>query len=182
MKIIIDRKETKYPFLFVLLGIYPQLPIWKRVVKRLVFRSNYRQEVLKYIKDNNIGEHVMMVPYSYEVFNILEAIDIIVRPSLAGDPWGRDIIESMACSKPIVATGTSDFFIKDGLSGYLIPSGHPEKIAEKVIDLINDSSLRNDLGKQGYLKVRAMCDISEYGVKIAQIYKSLLNNKELLIT
>jgi glycosyltransferase involved in cell wall biosynthesis len=175
LKIILDKKAAKYPFLFVLIGISPELPRWKLLIKKLLFKENYRQEVLNYIRDNGMENHVKMVPYSYRVFDRLKAMDIMVRPSRAGDPWGRDIIESMAFGKPLVVTGSSEYFVRDGVNGYLVPPRDPKKLAGKIVELINDPEKRRAFGESGRLKALEMCDLFEYGAKIMGVYQEILS-------
>ena len=173
LKIIIEGKESKFPFLFVLIGIYPEVSFLKLLLKRMLFKNDYRSEVLDYIKGNGLEKYVKIVPYSYRIFNILNAMDIMVRPSCAGDPWGRDIIESMAFGKPVVATGDSEYLVKEGVTGYLVPRQLPERLAEKILDLINNPQKRKVFGENGKERVLGMCDLSKYGSKIMKVYRNL---------
>ena len=100
-------------------------------------------------------------------------MDIMVRPSCAGDPWGRDIIESMAFGKPVVATGDSEYLVKEGVTGYLVPRQLPERLAEKILDLINNPQKRKVFGENGKERVLGMCDLSKYGSKIMKVYRNL---------
>ena len=175
LKKIIDTKTIKHKFLFVIIGVKPKRPFWKRLFRRLLFMGNYRVTINNYIADNNLGEHIKLIPPTNDILNILKEIDIFVRPSLSGDPWGRDIIEAMAMGKPVVATGDSEFFVENGKTGFLVPPQNPEKLSDKISELINDPEKRDIFGKRGHEKIKKMCDLNEYGSKIHKIYHDLMD-------
>jgi glycosyltransferase involved in cell wall biosynthesis len=102
--------------------------------------------------------------------------DIYVRPDNTAQPWGRDIIEAMALKKPVIATGTSEFYVENGVTGYLVPPKNPEKLAEKIFELINDPQKRLAMGEVGYTKIKSMCDLEEYGKKMIRIYDNLISD------
>jgi len=116
---------------------------------------------------------VLLLPYKYNFFNYLIDIDIMVRPALSADPWGRDIIEAMALGKPVIATGNSEFFIKNNENGFLVPPSDPLTMSEKIITLINDAELRRKMGEKSKTIIRQKCDISHYGINVNDIYNSL---------
>lgn len=170
LKHIIDKNEGEHNFLFVLIGISPPKVGWKVLAKKILFKKDYHTEVKKFIHNNKLDNYLKLVPYTQEVFEIIKSMDIMVRPSLNGDPWGRDIIESMALEKPIVATGSSDFYIINGETGFLVsPKSHFE-LAEKIEVLIKDKLLREKMGENGYRVVLEKCDIRKYGKKVVDIY------------
>ncbi len=176
---IIDNKLTNQNFKFVVLGMNPPQSLWKRVLKKILRKNNYREDFLKFIKLNRLVNNVILVNYTYQFFDYLSDIDIVVRPSLSGDPWGRDIIESMAFSKPIIASGNSEFYLKNNNTGYLVPVNDPEILAVKIADLINDKEKRILFGKKGFEIVSKMCNLENYSHNISNIYNSVLNNAEI---
>lgn len=158
---------------FVIVGITPRKPLWKRVIKKILGLEDYREIVDNYIKKNNLSPYIIKIGSIYHVYEILSDIDIVVRPSLGSDPWGRDIIEAMAFKKPVVATGNSEFYVKNNITGFLVPEKSPRMLAEKISLLIKDSERRVLFGRKGYEKVKSMCDLSLYGRQINEIYHIL---------
>ena len=150
-------------------------PVWKRIIKALLFKKNYQEEVLNYIRNNNLVPVIDLVPFTSTPLKELYKLDIVVRPSKGNDPWGRDIIEAMALKKPVVATGSSDFYVKNGETGYLVPTGNAKDLAEKISILINDADKRQRFGKIACSRVRELCDLYNYGEKINSIYSLVIN-------
>lgn len=171
LKEIIESNETKFKFLFLIIGASPSTPSWKIIIKKILFRRDYASEVYNYIKKNNLEAYLKLITNTYRIRDIQKSVDIVVRPNAF--PWGRDIIESMALGKPIVAFGSSEFYIENNCNGFLVPSNSPRELAHKIVDLINNPNKRQKFGANGYKKVREMCDISKYGISIMKIYKSL---------
>ena len=60
--------------------------------------------------------------------------DFIVRPSRDNDPWGRDVIETMAHGKVIVATGFFDGFVKNDVNGFIVGEWDVSHVADIIID------------------------------------------------
>jgi hypothetical protein len=54
----------------------------------------------------------------------------------------------MAQGKPVVATSVGGVpeVIKDGENGFLVPARSPDKLASKIIKLLNDDDLRYKFG------------------------------------
>lgn len=144
----------------------------KDVVKQILnygYKSKFRKALRK-VKINNLDIN----EYSYNINNHIQDIDIFVRPDLSGQPWGRDVIEALALKKAVVATGTSEFYIKNNYTGILVEPGNPRMLAKAVINIINDKNMRISLGEAGYNHVKNLCDINNYGERIKIIYRDLL--------
>ena len=70
---------------------------------------------------------------------LLPAFDVFVMPSLM-EGLGLSVIEAQACGIPVVASrigGLIDL-INDGKSGYLVPIGDPEALAERIVDVLQN--------------------------------------------
>jgi len=68
-----------------------------------------------------------------DVLRLMQTCDVLVLPSIVE---GRALVqqEAMACGLPVIATqnaGAEDLIV-DGETGFLVPIGSPESIAEKI--------------------------------------------------
>jgi glycosyltransferase involved in cell wall biosynthesis len=88
------------------------------------------------------------------------ACDIFLAPTKEGHAcMGVSIKEAMACGKPVIASisGGIPEAIEDGINGYLIPFKDGELDEEIFFEcassLVNDSSLRFNMGNKGREKV-----------------------------
>jgi len=70
--------------------------------------------------------------------------DVCVFPSEWDEPFGLVPLEAMACSTPVVASGTggSGEYLRDGDNCVIAAPGDPEAIAAAICRLADDASLR----------------------------------------
>ncbi|HKY84937.1 MAG TPA: glycosyltransferase [Anaerolineales bacterium] len=83
------------------------------------------------------------LPYYYS------AAEIVVVPSHY-ESFGLVALEAMACGTPVVAseTGGLVFLVRDGETGFHVPTGDPEALADRLRQLLQDEILRQRLGQQ----------------------------------
>jgi glycosyltransferase involved in cell wall biosynthesis len=86
------------------------------------------------------------VPYS-EVHNLYQEGDIFVNSSYS-EAFPLPIPEAMACGLPVVASGVGGAaeIVKDGETGFVVPFGNSEILAEKLVHLIRDKKIRKSMG------------------------------------
>jgi len=85
----------------------------------------------------------------------LSKIRLLILPS-AAEGFGLVLIEAMAAGIPVVATdvpGIRDV-VQDGVTGLLVPSAQPQRLADAINRLIADPLLRNRLIEAGSADVR----------------------------
>jgi len=77
-----------------------------------------------------------------QLYPIIQGARLVVLPSLV-DNLPNTMLEAMALGRPVVGTlGASfDEVIEDGVSGFLVPSGDPQALAEKVVEAWNHPEL-----------------------------------------
>ena len=65
------------------------------------------------------------------------------------------ILEAMAARLPVVTTPAGDaaVIVEDGLSGFVVPFGAVDQLAERLVRLARSPALRRDLGEKGYVRV-----------------------------
>lgn len=164
-----DDREVK----FALVGINPPKPKWKLFLKKLLFKKDYRTEVLNYIEENKLTDSVIIHPYVKNVYPIIKEIDVYVRPSLFSDPWGRDIIEAMALKKCVIATGDYEFFIKNNYSGYLVSEISSKALGNKMLEVTSNKDKIKEMGEIAFAEIKSKTDLNNYGSKIDHIYSKL---------
>lgn len=76
-------------------------------------------------------------------FQYLAASDVFVLPS-AHEGFGLAFLEAMYCGLPVIAssTGGQTDFLKDGATGFLVPVGDSDALADRLLRLARDRGLR----------------------------------------
>ena len=86
---------------------------------------------------------------------ILSSADVFLYPSRT-DGFGLIVAEAFACKCPVVTT-PAVFFAKDGVNALVSSTGNVDDLAAKVIRLLEDKELGDQLARRGYDLV---CDMS----------------------
>ncbi|MBI5749738.1 MAG: glycosyltransferase family 4 protein [Nitrospinae bacterium] len=95
------------------------------------------------------------VPFD-EIYRLYDFSDICVIPSKWEEPFGIVALEAMASGKPVVASrvgGLKDIVV-DGETGFLVENGDVDGFTEKVALLIENESLRTEMGMKGIERAR----------------------------
>ncbi|MBU0549579.1 MAG: glycosyltransferase family 4 protein, partial [Candidatus Omnitrophica bacterium] len=106
-----------------------------------------RNKIKRLISKFNLEQQVILTGWRYDIPRVLSAIDIFVLTSLwEGLPIS--ILEAMAASRPVVATNTGGVseVILEGSNGFLVPARDIKRLAEKLIHLLKNESLRRQIG------------------------------------
>ena len=85
------------------------------------------------------------------------ASEMCVLPSRY-ESFGMVALEAMACGRPVIAShvGGLPSFIQDKATGFLVPGGNETLLAEKILTLFNDPSLRARMGKEAREKAKEL--------------------------
>lgn len=123
-----------------------------------------------------LGEYVMMTGFRSDIPRLLLAMDIFV---LSSTTEGLSIatIEAMAMSKPVVVTdcGGPTEIVTDGQTGFVVPVGEPEAMAERIIQLVNNGNLAQELGRRAQEEVHRRFSLQRNIVEYERLYKSILH-------
>ena len=107
-----------------------------------------RQALLKEINDKDLEGSISMPGYSDNIMSKFAEASIFVCSSQY-EGFSLSILEAMSCGLPVVSYdspyGPRDL-IHDGENGFLVPIGDESCLAERIIRLIENESLRYQMG------------------------------------
>jgi glycosyltransferase involved in cell wall biosynthesis len=115
------------------------------------------------------------VPHRY-IADLLAGCDVYVHTSFS-EGLNRSILEAMSCGKPVVgsdATSTPEC-VRNGETGFLATPGVPEEYASNVIKLLNDSLLRENIGRKARKLIEKEFSLEVTAGKRLKMYQKLLN-------
>lgn len=135
------------------------------------------QELFSAKAKKNVN-YIRSVPYS-EIKTKIEEANICVFPSFA-EAFPVSWLEAMAMKKAIVASdiGWANEMIIDGESGFLVSPKNHDLFASKIVQLLEDSILRNEMGENARNRVKKFFDIDKVAKDNIEFYKEIIN-KEL---
>jgi L-malate glycosyltransferase len=107
------------------------------------------------IKEHHLEKHVFLAGFRPDILSVHKAFDIFVMSSVT-EGLGTSLLDAMACGKPIVATtaGGMPEVVADGRTGMLVPPRDHGALADAIVRLLTDQTLRADMGAAGLARVR----------------------------
>jgi glycosyltransferase involved in cell wall biosynthesis len=106
-----------------------------------------RAEVEARAERLGIREHIILAGRRVDIANVLAVSHIAVLPSVR-EGLSLTLLEYMAASLPVVASnvGGNSEAVVDGVSGLIVPSRDPERLAQALRTLLADPELARNLG------------------------------------
>ena len=107
----------------------------------------YREELRRTAEEPGLQGRVHFLGFRSDVIELLHAMDVVVRCSVAAEPFGRVIVEAMLAGTPVVATrgGGVDEIITDGQDGFLVTAADPGALALAVGKIVQEPGLAEQL-------------------------------------
>jgi len=102
--------------------------------------------------------------------------DIYCSPATGRESFGIVLLEAMAVGKPVVASNIDGYanVVSHGVDGLLVPPKDARLLAQTLISLMSDASLRQQMGANGILKAKRY-SWENIAQKILSYYMRLLS-------
>lgn len=103
-----------------------------------------------------LGDRVRFLGFREDVPDLLAAADLFCVSSYL-EGMGTSTLDAMAAGLPVVATrvGGIPEIVEHGVTGLLVPARDPAALAEALVTLASDPALRERMGREASIKVRA---------------------------
>lgn len=114
-----------------------------------------------------------------ELTDYLRLSDVYVSTSLSDAGIASSTAEAMACALPVVITdsGENRAWIENGKNGFLVPVKNPRALAEKIIHLLSDKTLCEQLGAHARKTIEERNDYYREMEKMESLYTALLTSR-----
>jgi glycosyltransferase involved in cell wall biosynthesis len=97
-----------------------------------------------------IARAITWIDHQRDIADLFSASDVTVLPSLWSEPFGRVVIESMACETPVVASrvgGISEILTGE-FAEWMVTAGQPDKLASRVLAVADLSAADPRIGQR----------------------------------
>ncbi|MCZ6623363.1 MAG: glycosyltransferase family 4 protein, partial [Deltaproteobacteria bacterium] len=125
-----------------------------------------------------VEKRVRFLGWRFDLEKIYSDLDVVVLSSLnEGTPVS--LIEAMAAGKAVVATkvgGVPDL-VEDGRTGLLVPSKDSDTLADAILRVLKDNSLRRRLGEQARVAVYPKYDVARLIEDMENFYLSAVSSE-----
>jgi len=109
------------------------------------------------------------------IINIFDIGILLTDLDRHGEGISNSIMEYMAAGKPVIATdgGATRELVIDGETGFLVPQKSPERLAERINDLLNNDELRKTMGIKSRERIEREFNIDKMTGEHAKLYEKL---------
>ncbi len=126
-----------------------------------------------------LSDRVAFLGARDDVPDLLAALDVLVHPPTAPEPFGRVLAEAMAVGRPVVAArcGGIPEVVEDGVTGLLVPSTDVGAFTAAVVKLLEDPALCRRLGDAGRCRAEARFGIEAHAASVLEAYRAALEGR-----
>lgn len=119
-----------------------------------------------------ISNQVGFTGFVPEAAAVMRALDIVVHASTRPEPFGRVIVEAMACGRAVIASqaGGAAEIIIEGTNALAHPPGDSNSLADRIEQLAVNSGLRQRLGAAGRVAVEQQFNRARLAMDLSPIY------------
>ncbi|MEK7397104.1 MAG: glycosyltransferase family 4 protein [Candidatus Poribacteria bacterium] len=121
----------------------------------LVGSGDYKDELLSLASELNIADRLILVGAvpALDVPKYINCMDTLVLPSITTPGWveffGRVLVEAMMCRVPVIGSSSGEIPNVVSDAGLIFQEGDEFDLKEKLLSIIEDTDLRNELIKRG---------------------------------
>jgi glycosyltransferase involved in cell wall biosynthesis len=122
-----------------------------------------------------VARHCLFLGYQEDVAPWYALCDAVVLSS-ASEGTPVTIIEALAAGRAVVATdvgGVPDV-VDDGVTGYLVPPGDTDAMADRLAELAGDPYRRAAMGREGRARVLRRYAVDRLVGDVDDLYRELL--------
>ncbi|MFT5086120.1 MAG: glycosyltransferase involved in cell wall biosynthesis [Candidatus Latescibacterota bacterium] len=145
----------------------------------LVGDGEERMDLVGLAKNLGVGSRVIVVGWREDIYAALATMDLFALPSI-NEGMGKALVEAMYAGLPCVATrvGGVPELVEDGKEGFIVSAAAPRELADALLKLLLDESLRARCGAAGRRRATAY-SAAEMIRKIEALYEDILQEKGL---
>lgn len=145
-----------------------------------IHETGYRAELEGITTDLGLDEAVHFLGHRTDIPNLLRELDVLVCASHV-EPFGRCLIEGMACETPVVATrvGGIPEVVEDGVTGIMVSPHRPHELADAVETLLQNAALAREMGKSGRKRAKLQFATDAHVEATLKVYDSVLGKNHL---
>jgi glycosyltransferase involved in cell wall biosynthesis len=133
-----------------------------------------REELSRGIAAAGLADRFVLAGFREDLDRFVPFFDLLALPSYT-EGLPNVVLEALAAAVPVVATavGGTPEVVEDGVTGYLVPPGNAEMLAERILDLLAFEANRRRLGRRGQERVRREFTFAAQAVQYQRLFAEL---------
>lgn len=139
-------------------------------------RSQHSRSALQQLaRDLDVEDWLTFIDFQSDIVASYNMLDIIVHASTQPEPFGRTIVEAMACEKAVIvanAGGAAELFT-DRLDAIGVVPGDPAALAMAIKEPIDAPLKRIQMGKAGRQNAIERFNLDRLGLDLISLYQNI---------
>jgi glycosyltransferase involved in cell wall biosynthesis len=132
---------------------------------------------LRRLADNlGVAQRVVLPGYRSDAVEIMNAMDVIILPSLGKEGLPLVLLEAALLGKPAICSNIpgNNEVVVDGVTGLLFPPGDPAALAGQIDRLLSDSELSARMAQDAQERAQREFTIEAMTDRVEGLYRQLL--------
>ncbi len=143
----------------------------------IMFEGNgeLRDNLEAAVNNKQLGDVIRFVGEEKNVVDLINAIDVLVLPSVDSEDFPNVTLEAMALGRAVVASrlaGTPEQVVH-GETGYLVEPRNPHQLAAAILELADHRDLVRRMGENGRLRFQENFTVELAVEKYLKLYRSI---------
>ncbi len=132
------------------------------------------------VRDGGLDDDVRFIGSERNVFNFMNAVDVIVLPSIGQEDFPNVVLEAMSLGKPVIASTIAGIpeQITHMHDGILVEPGSANSLAEAIRSVAGDADLRQSLASKAREKFCRYFSAQRSVMNYETLYEKLLAQGE----
>jgi len=139
--------------------------------------SQYAEEELRGLATRlGVAHRVGFIPFQSDTAAVYRSLDVVVHASTKPEPFGRTIVEAMACGRAVIAMqagGAAELFTHESDALGAAPND-PTALSVAIHALTENSALRQRLGESARKNTVARFSRGRLGAELLAVYRHLV--------
>lgn len=142
-----------------------------------LYQTDSRQETIdglrQYAARMGVADRIGFTGFVSEPAKAMRALDVVVHASTEPEPFGRVIVEAMACGKPVISSGVGGAgeILMMGDFALAFKLNDADSLAYAIAKLARDPALRTLLGRNGLNTARARFGRERLARELPPVYE-----------
>lgn len=151
---ITQRVDAK----LLMVGEGPELPVVRELANQL-----------------GVSDNITYLGQQEDVACVLSMADVLLLPS-EKESFGLAALEAMACGKPVISSNAGGLpeVIQDGVTGFILPIGDNQGMAEKGILLATNKDLYKSFSEQSIKRAHEVFSHDKIAEQYEEIYERVV--------
>ncbi len=142
-----------------------------------------RPRLARQVEQLGLGPRVVFLGDRSDTGDLLAAMDLFVHPSLS-EGMPHAVMEAMAAGLPVIASGVDGVqdLIIDGESGWLVPPGQPDVLADRLLFALNNRALWPEIGQAAAHRIATEFSPHKMVMAYSRVFREMLKQAKSIST